>query len=167
MSPITEATLDQPDLLYTDLIRINAELYGAKPAVVCGEERLSWRDFHARSNSLANLLLKLGVCKGDRVCLVMDSSILMFELLWGVVKMGGVVVPLNIMMNETSLVTTINDCKARLLVASSRMLEALRSIESQFEHVHEDLKFADYASGGGWRDIRPMTAGCRSATPIL
>ncbi|MGY8891851.1 MAG: class I adenylate-forming enzyme family protein [Pseudomonadales bacterium] len=156
MSPITEATLDQPDLLYTDLIRINAELYGAKPAVVCGEERLSWRDFHARSNSLANLLLKLGVCKGDRVCLVMDSSILMFELLWGVVKMGGVVVPLNIMMNETSLVTTINDCKARLLVASSRMLEALRSIESQFEHVHEDLKFADYASGGGWRDIRPL-----------
>lgn len=156
MSPVTETTLDQPCLLYTDLIRINAELYGSKPAVVCGEEQLSWRDFHARSNSIANLIMEFGVRKGESVCLIMDSSILMFELLWGVVKMGGVVVPLNIMMNEASLLTTINDCKARLIVASSRMLEALRGIESQLEYVQENLKFTDSDPGGGWRDIQPL-----------
>ena len=77
--------LDQPDLLYTDMIRINAELFAGKAAVICGEERLSWHDFHLRTNQVANLLLDLGLQRNDKVCLVMDSSVLMFELLWGVV----------------------------------------------------------------------------------
>jgi hypothetical protein len=49
--------LDQPDLLNTDLIRIIAELFGNKEAVVCGEERLSLHEFHYRTNQVANLLL--------------------------------------------------------------------------------------------------------------
>lgn len=87
----TESTpmlLDQPELLYTDLIRINAALYGSKPAVVCGEGRLSWTDFHRRTNMVANALLAGGLARGDKVCLVMNSSIAMFELIWGVIKAG-------------------------------------------------------------------------------
>ena len=148
--------LDQPDLLYTDMIRINAELFAGKAAVICGEERLSWHDFHLRTNQVANLLLDLGLQRNDKVCLVMDSSVLMFELLWGVVKVGGVVVPLNIMMNDASLATTINDCRAQLLIASAPMVPKVADIESTLEHVRESGRFTDGSADGHWQNIRPL-----------
>ena len=52
--------LKQPEIFYTEQIGINAKFFGKKPAVVCGDERQSWKDFHRRTNMVANALLGLG-----------------------------------------------------------------------------------------------------------
>lgn len=167
MSGDDAPALDQPALLYTDLIRINAELFGDKDALVCDGTRLSWRDFHLRSNQVANLLLELGLRRGDAVCLVMNSSVLMFELLWGVVKAGGVVVPLNIMMADTALATTINDCRARILVADAAMAPRVAEIGAELTAVRSEGMFTDGEEGGCWLDIRPRISAQSEAEPAV
>ena len=95
--------LKQPEIFYTEQIGINAKFFGKKPAVVCGEERQSWEDFHRRTNMVANALLGLGLKKGDKVALLMQNSVAMFELIWGTIKAGGVTVPINVMLAQDSL----------------------------------------------------------------
>lgn len=154
--------LDQPGLLYTDLIRINATLQGGKPAVICGDERLSWRDFHARSNQVANALLAHGLQRGDRVCLVMNSSIRMFELIWGVIKAGGVVVPLNVMMAGDSLALTIEDCRATMLVADDSTLDAVEAVRGQLACLRPEDYFVTGRAPGSWQSIDALVAGAGS-----
>ena len=88
--------LDQPPLILPDAIAHHARSNGAKTAVICGNDRLTWAEFHRRTNMVANALVASGLRKGDKVCLFMFNSIPMFELLWGTVKAGGVIAP-----NET------------------------------------------------------------------
>lgn len=142
------AGLDQPELLYTDLIRINAALYGAKPALICEHERLSWADFHRRTNQVANALLALGVRRGDKICLVMNSSVPMFELLWGVVKAGCVVVPLNVMMAGDALGLTINDCDAKVLFADASTRDAVDAVRLALGQVKRFMLCG--AGQAGW-----------------
>ena len=144
------ALLDQPDLLFTDLIRINAGLFGAKAAVVCDDQRLSWSDFHRRTNQVANALLARGLARGDKVCLVMNSSVAMFELLWGVIKAGGVVVPLNVMMAGDALGLTVNDCDARLLFADPSTFADVDAVRAVLAKLEPNGYYLTGAAQPGW-----------------
>ena len=151
--------LDQPDLLYTDSIRINAGLYRHKPAVICGEDRLSWTELHLRTNRVANALLSRGLQRGDKVCLVMNSSILMFEWIWGVIKAGGVVVPLNVMMAGDSLGLTIDDSDARVLVADPTTCGKVEELRGSLKQVEPDGYYLAGAERSGWTSAEAFVAG--------
>jgi len=159
--------LDQPGLLFTDMIRINAARFRDKPAVICDEDRLSWTDFHLRTNKVANALLAAGLQKGDKVCLVMNSSILMFELIWGVVKAGGVIVPLNRMMAGDGLEATIDNCDARFLFADADMLATIDTMRQRLTKISADRFFAkdQEPAVSGWRDAHAFIAPADDSEP--
>lgn len=159
------AVLDQPGLLFTDMIRINAARFRNKPVVICGKDQLSWADFHRRTNKVANALIQNGLSKGEKVCLVMNSSILMFELIWGTVKAGGVIVPLNRMMSGDGLEATINNCDARWLVADPDAIASIDAIRPKLKKV--DLN--GFLTGGGavpgWRDSQSLITAAADHEP--
>jgi len=56
----------------------------------------------------------------------------MFVLIWGVIKSGGVVVPLNVMMAGDSLGLAIEDCDPRWIFADDETapsVQALRNLK--------------------------------------
>ena len=164
---VSPPLLDQPGLLYTDLIRINAGLFGNKPAVVCGDERLGWAHFHQRTNRVANALLATGLQRGDKVCLVMNSSVRMFELIWGCIKAGGVVVPLNVMMAGDALGLTINDCDARLLFADASTFEAVDAVRPALANLQPEGFFLTGAPRAGWGNADALIAsGGEQEVPV-
>src|SRR5262244_1535081 len=130
--------LDQPNLLYTDVIRINANRYRDKDAVVCGDQRLSWINLNRRVNRVANALVGIGLKKGDKVCLLMESSIPMFELIWGTIKAGGVTVPLNVMMARDSLAQMINNSDAKLVFVDQATAHQVDAVRAALKNVRPD-----------------------------
>jgi len=159
------ALLDQPGLLFTDMIRINARRFRDKPAAICGEDRLSWTDFHARTNKVANALIASGLAKGDKVCLVMNSSILMFELIWGTVKAGGVVVPLNRMMSGNGLEATIDNCDARFLFADPDATDTLDALRDRLGKIAPEGWFVAGVAQPGWQDARAVIDAAATHEP--
>ena len=51
------AVLDQPGIFYPDVIAQNARYFAKKDAIVCGDDRLNWADFHRRTSMAANALI--------------------------------------------------------------------------------------------------------------
>ena len=70
------------------------ELIENNPA---GEYRreMSWRVFEEKANRMANLLLKRGIKKGDKVAILLMNCLEWLPIYFGILKAGAIVVPLN------------------------------------------------------------------------
>src|SRR5262249_26934141 len=99
---------DTPQVLVTDAIVGNARWHAHKVAVVCGNHRITWREFNARANRVANALLDLGISTGDKIAVLMPNSIEAAETMCGILKAGGVVVPLSSLLTGPDLVRQIS-----------------------------------------------------------
>ena len=67
----------------------------AAEAVICGEQRLSYRELDERANRLSMHLQKIGVRAGARVALCLTRGVEMIVAMLGVLKAGACYVPLD------------------------------------------------------------------------
>lgn len=162
---MTKTTLDQPHLLYPDVIGINAKNFKNKPVAICDDEVLSWADFHRQTNKVANALLNLGLKKGDKVCLVMQTSIEMFVMIWGTVKAGGVTVPLNTMMATDSLALLINNSEAKLVFSDAAYHGMVDGVRDGLANVKAEGLIAFGKAGKGWRAAESLIEAASDAEP--
>ena len=84
-------------------------------ALVCGSDRFTYRQFHARLRRLNGLLGELGIRPGDRVAVLSFNSIAFTELYCGISMGGRVQVPLNFRWAEPELAYALEDSGARVL----------------------------------------------------
>lgn len=86
-------------------------LFKERSAVVCGEDRWTYREFGLRVECLANALEDLGIGHGDKVVFLGYNCHRLLECYFGIVKIGAVLVPLNIRLTPNDFEYIFNDCK--------------------------------------------------------
>ncbi len=112
--------------------------YAAKTAIVLGERRVSYAELDKDSNKVANALIKEGVRKGERVVILLPNIPEFVVVYFGIIKAGGIAVPLDIRYKVEELASLFDSCQPKVLVAESTFLEPLVPILSRFgsvEHV--------------------------------
>ena len=107
-------------------------------AVVVEDCRLSFREFNARVNRLANALLSLGVKKGDKVATILPNCLSLLDTYWAMAKIGAVVVPLSPLLREKALATLIQDSDTETIIASPDFAEPLAAIKHELRNVPEE-----------------------------
>ena len=104
-------------------------------AVVFEDCRLSFREFNARVNRLANALCSLGVRKGDKVATVLPNCLALLETYWAVAKTGAVVVPLSPLLRERALAALIQDSDTGTIISSPDFAGSLAAIRHELRNV--------------------------------
>jgi len=99
------------------LVEAQVERTPDRIAVVCEEERLSYRELNAQANQLAHYLRKLGVGPEVLVGICMERSVKMMVALLGILKAGGAYVPLDPAYPEDRLAFMIKDSGLQVLVS--------------------------------------------------
>jgi long-chain acyl-CoA synthetase len=102
--------------VFPDALHRSAKLYPAKAAVVCGTDRLAYRDVDARANRLANALVGLGLAPGARVALLLDNSTVYWEIYFGIARAGLCCVPVNSHLSAREVDGILADCAASVLI---------------------------------------------------
>ena len=74
-------------------------------AVVCDEQRLTFRELEAQVNRLANALLSLGLKKGDKLALVLPNCLELLNAYQAAALTGIVVVPLSPLLRGPGLIS--------------------------------------------------------------
>ena len=69
---VVPAFVDRPSSLWA-MIAEAAARNGDGEALVCGDQRLSWRETMRRAQEIANGLTRLGLQRGDRVALLLGN----------------------------------------------------------------------------------------------
>ena len=113
----------QPQLsptLVQHFLEHSADLTPDKTALVCEGRRWTYRALEELANRVANSLIALGVKRGDRVGICLRNSVEAVASIFGVLKAGGVFVPVNATIKRDKLEYILNNCQATALVFDSR-----------------------------------------------
>src|SRR6266481_903277 len=107
------------------LLSKSARLYPDKTAVWARGTSITYRELEERSNQLAHLLRQQGIKKGDRVGLFFPKCVESIISMLGVLKAGGVYVPLDPQAPADRVGYIIGNCGVRVLITNHEPRQAL------------------------------------------
>jgi acyl-CoA synthetase (AMP-forming)/AMP-acid ligase II len=98
------------------------------PAIIDAGGAQSFAELDARSNRIANALVRLGVAKGDRVAFLGKNSAPYFEILFGVNKADAALLPLNWRLAAPELAAVLRDAEPTILIADREYADVAAAV---------------------------------------
>ena len=156
LPPITEQTpiteiLERNALLYgsdVSLVEISPEIEENRritwkdfdliepPSHPLGLRRsTTWKKFNELSNRFANLLLSRGLKKGDKVAILMMNCLEWLPVYFGVLKAGGVAVPLNFRYAADEIKYCLDLSDSSFLVFGPEFIGRMEAICDQLDDI--------------------------------
>src|SRR4051794_41143755 len=99
-------------------LETSAQRYGDRPAVRLDDAVLTHADLWDQAGRVAGFLGRRGVGPGDRVGLMLPNVMAFPLLYYGVLRAGGVVVPMNPLLKSREVRHYLGDSGARLIFAA-------------------------------------------------
>ena len=84
---------------------------------------ISYDQMRRRSNKVANLLSDIGLQKGDRVLIMMETSVELFELFLGIMKLGASIIPASTLLSPADIADRIERGDVKFVVAHNKFRE--------------------------------------------
>jgi long-chain acyl-CoA synthetase len=113
------------------VLRESARRAPGKTAVILGENRLSYAQLDELSDRVAASLGTAGLTPGDRVGLQLPNIPQFVVAYFGILKAGGVVVPMNVLLKAPEIAFQLDDSGARALITYGGILdESAKAAES-------------------------------------
>jgi acyl-CoA synthetase (AMP-forming)/AMP-acid ligase II len=107
--------------VFTEAVERNAD----GEALVCGDERLTWKALEERVARVAGGLSLRKIGRGDRVALLLGNRIEFVVTLFAAARLGAIAVPLNVREQRPELAYVLQHCGASLVVCETELAERL------------------------------------------
>jgi long-chain acyl-CoA synthetase len=95
------------------VLEYSAAEYPDRIAVVAAGARLTYREVEEQASRVASALIDRGISAGDRIALSCPNLPAFPVIYYGILKAGGVVVPLNILLTEREIAYHLADSAAK------------------------------------------------------
>ena len=107
----------------------SAKQFPDKVALIHNEVRATYSEINSKSNSIARFFLELGLKAGDRVALVLNNCLEYVVGYYGILKAGGVAVPINTDIKTEELNHFLEKIEPKVIISSSRFESLLKNID--------------------------------------
>jgi long-chain acyl-CoA synthetase len=114
-----------------------AATFPGQTAIQFLDRAIKYKDLKAQVDSLASGLAKLGVGRGDKVCIYLPNCPEFIIADWAILKTGAAVVPVSILRTDEGLLHEAGSSGSRVVICSEKDLERVLGImdRCQVEHV--------------------------------
>ena len=123
--------------------------------------------FDQRSNLAANALIAAGILPGERIAYIGKNSDIFFEALFGAIKAGVVMVPVNWRLAGPEISVIVADCEARLVLVGPEFFDVVQAelgamprVETLIAAEGGHAAWPDFAA---WRDAAQVQAPAHEA----
>jgi fatty-acyl-CoA synthase len=134
-------------LLVDDFLRRAATLYPDKTAVVDGPLRFTYRQLEQRVFQMARALSRLGIEKGDRVCILSPNSHYFLESFYATSLIGAVLVPLNFRLTAADHSYILQHAGVKAVLVDHEYTHVVDGIRDELPTV------TTWIVAGGARDV--------------
>ena len=141
-----------------------------KAALVCPSrnETYSYLKLREEMNRVGSGLSRLGIRKGDRVCIYLDSSpeyLISYFAIW---RIGAVAVPTNIVYREEELLHAVSDAGASAIITDVRGLRVVADVQKKAPALTHIICVGGDGTGSGagilaWESFPFAPASMRAA----
>ncbi|HEY8909582.1 MAG TPA: AMP-binding protein [Desulfosporosinus sp.] len=141
------------------------ELIENNPA---GEYRreMTWRVFDEKANRMANLLLKRGIKKGDKVAILLMNCLEWLPIYFGILKTGAIAVPLNFRYTAEEIKYCLDLSETIALIFGPEFIGRVETIYEQIPNV-KTFFFAGEDRPSFAENYDRLTANCSSEAPKI
>lgn len=123
----------------TELLEMKVDGIGDKPFVCFQDRNLDFTSFNIYVNKAAHMFQTFKIKKGDKVCLLLPNCLEFLYLWFGLAKIGAVMVPLNIQLQEHVLKYIIKQCDPKMIIVNENCLgQYLKDIKKKILLLHGD-----------------------------
>ncbi len=176
----------------TEILSRNAEMYGQETCLIeinldlqerdnitwrdykliennpAGEYRreMTWRVFDEKANRLANLLLKRGIKKGDKVAILLMNCLEWLPIYFGILKTGAIAVPLNFRYTAEEIKYCLDLSETSALIFGPEFIGRVETIFDQIPKV-KTLFYAGENRPSFAENYDRLTANCSSEAPQI
>ena len=146
---VVPAFCERPKNLWA-MVEQAAARNGVGEALVCGDQRLSWREAVRRAQQIAAGFGKLGLQRGDRVAILLGNRIEFPLVLFAAAQAGLVTVLLGTRQQKPEIAYVLTDCGARCLIHEASLSERVPDARDVPELAHrivvdDDPRASDFA----------------------
>ncbi len=131
-----------------------------KEAIILGSERVTYGELDECSNRAANVLIGLGLKRGDHVAILMSHNPDWVINYFGVVKAGGVAVLLGSMLKVPELAPLLRDSDAKILITE-------KSFSQMLSRVLPDIPLLKHVIESDGDSYNNMMANSPSTPPVV
>ena len=145
-------------MLITEILARNARVYGDEVALIerdpvnSSRKEITWNDFDAAANRVANVLLAKGIKKDDKVVHLMMNCIDWLPAYFGILRTGAWVVPLNFRFSADDIKLCTEIAEAQALVFGEEFIDRVEQIKTALDKTVASYLFV------GPEDMRPAFA---------
>jgi amino acid adenylation domain-containing protein len=113
-----------------ELFEMQVESRSDCPAVIFGDEQLSYAELNCRANQLAHFIQEMGLESETRVALCLERSLDMVVGMLAIIKAGAVYLPMDPSYPEDRLALLLQEAQVRVLVTQERLLRKFSKHEA-------------------------------------
>jgi fatty-acyl-CoA synthase len=155
-------------LTLSDAVSAHARLTPHKLAVRDSRRSLSYAQWDARKNRLANALIGLGLAPGDRVALLAYNCAEWMEIYAALAAAGLVAVPINFRLTAPEIAYIVQDSDARAVIAQDELCERIDASRASLPVApHACIRFGQGALPPCWCDYEALMAAASDAAPAV
>ncbi|MFN7949388.1 MAG: amino acid adenylation domain-containing protein [Blastocatellia bacterium] len=131
------------EVCFHQLFERQAELWPQHPAIICGEQQLTYGELNARSNQLAHHLRALGAGPETLIPVCVERSAEMAVSILGILKAGAAYVPVDPDYPAERIAFMLADTAAPLIVTQSHIAARLSPCQAQLVLMDADAPLID------------------------
>ena len=140
-------------------------VYPNKPAVVYGESVYTYAQYSDRICRLGEALRAIGVGRGDRVAILAPNIPPMLDAKFGPMRIGAILVPLNIRLSAREIAYILNHSGAKVLIFDSELADTVRELRQDVSSAMSYVQIVD-ARPEGRRHSRAGIRGIPRCGPV-
>ena len=129
---------DRKALTLGTLVESNARKYGNRPAILFEDRMLTYQEFNAWTNRIANYLRGQGLRKGDAIAVMLDNRPELLATVVGAAKIGVACAMINTSQKGRVLEHSINLITPRMVVVGEEHVEAIDAVRNELKLDHEN-----------------------------
>ncbi|WP_201351918.1 fatty acid--CoA ligase [Hydrogenimonas urashimensis] len=120
--------MNYPFQNFYEMLSHHATRRPGRPALFVGNEKITYERLLKKVDTLARFLELSDIKKGDRVAIFMQNSKEFVISLFAITKLGAVAVPVNTFLKSEEIAYILNDCGARMLMASAEQKKVVEPL---------------------------------------
>ncbi|MEK6324600.1 MAG: fatty acid--CoA ligase [Acidobacteriota bacterium] len=150
-----------------DFLKRALVAHSNEEAIVCGDTRLTYRQFGERVNRWSNAMSGLGILKEDRVAVLSQNCHRVLEAFFGTPLLGSILMPLNFRLVSDDFEYILNHGGAKVLIVEEGLTNLIDSIRDKLETIEHFIVASDDSKTGaeGWLDYETLLAHASPEPP--
>jgi len=135
-------------------------------AIISNGRGMTYAQLNEAANLCAAGLVRLGVCAGHKVAVMLPNLPEFVIAYFGILKLGGCVVPINTMLKAAEIAYQLEDSDASALVVDEHLLPEAHHALSSVEACHHLIVLGDRAPAG-WHTFDELLGAGTTAFDTL